>query len=288
MSASLKKASLIGTVIAALMALMIMIAAPALAGNDGPGKSQGKGNGVAKQDEASAAASEEDGDSSGNSDHSNGNASTDGDPTEPQPPSNGDFSGNGANKNGPYDSTRDGSPSGNGNGGGNAGGKPCAGCVGKADNKNPPGQMPGGSDHNNGYECDGNSGIGKTNPAHTGCTEPPEPPCDPQVEDCEPEEPPCDPLVENCGGNPPVCDPQIEDCDPGDVDGDIDNTPPDDDVLGRRFHRGGPPAVAGKIIPKVVGGAILPFTGAGNAVIYLVLGLFLMLSGGLLWRLNRN
>jgi len=69
----------------------------------------------------------------------------------------------------PYDSTCDGSPSGNGNGNGNATGKPCAGCVGAADNKNPPGQFPDGSDHNNGYECDGNHGIGRTNPAHTGC-----------------------------------------------------------------------------------------------------------------------
>ncbi len=69
----------------------------------------------------------------------------------------------------PYDSTCDGSPSENGNGGGNATGKPCAGCVGAADNKNPQGQLPDGSDHNAGYECDRNSGVGKTNPAHTGC-----------------------------------------------------------------------------------------------------------------------
>jgi hypothetical protein len=52
-------------------------------------------------------------------------------------------------------------------------GKPCAGCVGKADNKNPPGQFPNGSDANAGYECDRNNGIGKTNPAHTGCAESP-------------------------------------------------------------------------------------------------------------------
>jgi LPXTG-motif cell wall-anchored protein len=58
----------------------------------------------------------------------------------------------------------------NGEGDGQATGKPCAGCVGKADNKNPKGQYPDGSDANNGYECDGNNGIGKSNPAHTGCT----------------------------------------------------------------------------------------------------------------------
>ncbi|GAA5105912.1 hypothetical protein [Haloechinothrix salitolerans] len=95
------------------------------------------------------------------------------DTNSPQPPSNADYSGNGANTHGPYDSTRDGSPSRNGNGDGKAKGKPCAGCVGKADNKNPPGQMPGGSDPNAGYECDTNSGIGKSNPAHTSCQEQP-------------------------------------------------------------------------------------------------------------------
>ena len=72
---------------------------------------------------------------------------------------------------GPYDSTRDGSASQNGKGDGKAAGKPCAGCVGKADNKNPAGQMPGGSDNNAGYECDRNRGVGQGNPAHTSCTE---------------------------------------------------------------------------------------------------------------------
>jgi hypothetical protein len=96
--------------------------------------------------------------------------------------------GHGANQGGPYDNTCDGSPSGNGNGNGQATGKPCAGCVGNADDKNPKGQMPNGSDHNAGYECDRNHGIGRTNPAHTGCktttvTPPPtgcaNPPCNP-------------------------------------------------------------------------------------------------------------
>jgi hypothetical protein len=69
---------------------------------------------------------------------------------------------------GSYCSTSDGTPSMNGNGGGN-GNQPCAGCVGNADDKNPPGQYKDGSDHNNGYECDGNNGVGKGNPAHSGC-----------------------------------------------------------------------------------------------------------------------
>jgi hypothetical protein len=62
-------------------------------------------------------------------------------------------------------------PSQNGSNNGNATGRPAAGTVGNADNKNPPGQYPDGQDANNGYECDGNNGIAKTNPAHTGCTE---------------------------------------------------------------------------------------------------------------------
>jgi hypothetical protein len=73
----------------------------------------------------------------------------------------------------------------NGNGMGLAVGKPDAGTVGNADDKNPPGQsdvMPGGADGNNGYECDRNSGIANENPAHTGCGDPedppPPPPCD--------------------------------------------------------------------------------------------------------------
>ena len=77
--------------------------------------------------------------------------------------------GSGANAKGPYDPSGAGEPSGNGNGGDN-GNKPCAGCVGNADDKNPPGQLPGPDDDGNkGYECDGNSGVGKTNPAHSGC-----------------------------------------------------------------------------------------------------------------------
>jgi hypothetical protein len=77
---------------------------------------------------------------------------------------------NSANAPGSYTGDSDGSPSLNGSGNGNANGEPCAGCVGNADDKNPPGQLPGPEDDNNGYECDGNHGIGQTNPAHTGCT----------------------------------------------------------------------------------------------------------------------
>ena len=116
-------------------------------------------------------------DESTGSDHTEGNASTTGEYNEPQPESTADQNDGGANAGdcdeGPehnYCSTRDGSASENGKGDGKATGKPCAGCVGKADNKNPKGQYPDGSDRNAGYECDRNQGIGKGNPAHTGCT----------------------------------------------------------------------------------------------------------------------
>lgn len=75
----------------------------------------------------------------------------------------------GANASGPYDPNAAGAASANGNGTGHAYGRPCAGCVGNADRKNPPGQLPGGADPNLGYECDGNAGVGATNPAHSGC-----------------------------------------------------------------------------------------------------------------------
>src|SRR3954452_1022149 len=122
----------------------------------------------------------------------------------PQPASNADFSGHGANVHGPYDSTRDGSASANGNGGGQATGKPCAGCVGKADNKNPKGQMPNGSDHNPGYECDRNHGIGRGNPAHTGCTSTTPPVCVPKTDEDA-----------NCHPKPQCTPPSGEDCQPG-------------------------------------------------------------------------
>jgi hypothetical protein len=88
--------------------------------------------------------------------------------SKPRPSAPTKNAGHGANVSGPYDPSGVGLPSGNGKGA-SGGGKPCAGCVGKADAKNPPGQMPGGGDHNAGYECDRNEGIGKTNPAHSGC-----------------------------------------------------------------------------------------------------------------------
>jgi hypothetical protein len=166
---------LAGLAAAVLMILALMFAGmtPALAD---PGNGKGNDSSTAAAEDGHADKKTEKTDS-GKSDHSKGNASTTGSYDEPQPQSTADQNTGGANgkctgtDNGPYCSTRDGSPSGNGNGGGQAKGKPCAGCVGKADNKNPKGQYPGPSDRNNGYECDGNHGIARSNPAHTGCTD---------------------------------------------------------------------------------------------------------------------
>lgn len=76
-----------------------------------------------------------------------------------------DEHGGGANVSGPYDPSEPGAGDEN-QGKGKA---PDNGSVGKADGKNPPGQV--GKAEDRGYECDDNSGIGDKggNPAHTGC-----------------------------------------------------------------------------------------------------------------------
>ena len=81
---------------------------------------------------------------SAGSDHSQGNSGTSGTYNQPQPYSQADQNNTGANDtsaSNQYKSTRDGSPSGNGNGDGKATGKPCAGCVGKAQQE-PQGSVP--------------------------------------------------------------------------------------------------------------------------------------------------
>ncbi|HZI97235.1 MAG TPA: hypothetical protein VFD41_06880 [Actinomycetales bacterium] len=157
---------------------------------------------------------------------------------QPQPKSNADLNPGGANNGGDcgsYCSTRDGTPSGNGQGKNGIE----AGSKGRADNKNPPGQFKDGSDANNGYECDGNNGIAKGNPAHTACTsaveEPPEcpPGSDNSVE-------PCDDLPgQEC---PPGSDNSVEPCDdqPGQEcpEGSDNMTPPCDDQPGQECPEG--------------------------------------------------
>lgn len=173
-----------------------------------------------------------------------------------------------------YDADCDGSASENGNdndkGNGNGGdGKPCAGCVGNADNKHPPGQEPDENDRNKGYECDDNKGVGSErgtgNPAHTGCRDktpspspstPPPPPSTPgptpSTPGPDPSVPPGSPTPSTPGPNPsPTITPSvlptiIDDGPGGDVDGDRH---PDDDVAGER--------------PRSDRG-VLPFTGGAD------------------------
>jgi len=136
--------------------------------------------------------------------------------------------GNGANdlSAGPYDpdpadppASGVGEPSGNGNSTNNNRQRPCAGCVGNADYKNPPGQLPDGTDHNRGYECDGNQGVGKMNPAHSRCkpggaappvTPPVTPPTPPLTPPTPPLTPPTPPLTPVTPPLTPVTGPPAE------------------------------------------------------------------------------
>ncbi|MFZ5869625.1 MAG: LPXTG cell wall anchor domain-containing protein [Actinomycetota bacterium] len=139
-----------------VLAVLLWAAAPAMAGGNGKADAPGQ--------QKKAAAEQSQGDSNGGKDKV-----VSGESGQPQPPSNADMNPGGANNGGdcdPYCSTRDGTPSGNGQGKNGIE----AGSKGRADNKTPPGQQPGPEDRNNGYECDGNNGIAKGNPAHTGCT----------------------------------------------------------------------------------------------------------------------
>lgn len=217
---------------------------------------------------------------------SKGTAGTSGDPKTPQPLSGADQNSGGANgqcPGGVYCSTRNGSASGNGNGGGKAVGKPCAGCVGKADNKNPHGQMPGPQDHNNGYECDGNNGIAKTNPAHTGC-KPGTPPC--VGAGCNPPPPPvcvgagCNPPPPVCVGagcNPPpplVCPEGAVLVDGVCVFGEEEILCPDGSVMpaNGKCEKGRPPTVLGEeafrppVKVKAAAAGVLPATGSSSGL----------------------
>jgi len=199
----------------------------------------------------------------------------------PQSASSADFSGHGANVHGPYDSTRDGSDSANGNGGGQATGKPCAGCVGKADNKNPKGQLPGGSDHNAGYECDRNHGIGRGNPAHTGCPTPVTAPVvTPPVVTPPVENPP---VVTPPAVTPPVENPQATTQGTAVAPSHLTRTPNahrpstvQAQVLGVSFTRAPRTAVE---VTAATAPSTLPFTGAPTGTLVLA-GLLLVGSGG--------
>lgn len=189
---------------------------------------------------------------------------------------------------------------------GNGGNGKCAGCTGKADDKAPGGQYPG--DHNNGYECDHNGGIGKGNPAHSRCASPPPPPCvdnpDTPMDECNPP-PPCvdnpttpmdecnppQPCVDNPNTPQDECNPPQPCIDNPDTPKDECNPPPkppedDDDVLGNITPNINPPDLVRNRPP---GRPVLPVTGA-TVGRYMWLALLLMGAGALmLWRTrNRN
>ena len=154
---------------------------------------------------------------------------------------------------GDYESTCDGTV---GRNGGSGNGK-CAGCDGGADNKNPPGQSK--NDHNNGYECDNNSGVAKGNPAHSRCKAPPEEP-----EETCPDGSPMPPSGK-CNEPPDVIPPP--------------DVPEQPRVLGLRFPA--VPRVPARVQPQQTG--VLPFTGPTAALQMLALiGTGLIAVGGLI------
>ena len=182
----LKKLNRMPLVLAIAMIMVLVVAISAWAAPSEQGEEKGKGNDK-KEAQAQPAAQPT----------PTPTPTDDGDPCTT---THGSDTGNGANTDGPdneYTSRCDGRASDNGNDSGGGGGRPCAGCVGNADDKNPPGQAPNDTDSNKGYECDGNNGVGGKksnaapagNPAHTGCRIPPTDVC-----------------TVNCGP-PPACPP---------------------------------------------------------------------------------
>src|SRR4051794_27429698 len=298
---------LLASVVAVVLTTTAAYGAPATdkANQSNSGNGNAKTGATKSSDHANANGSSAHENSS--SDHSQGNASTQGDPSEPQPQSGADQNSGGANgqcPDGPYCSTRDGSASGNGNGNGEAVGKPCAGCVGKADNKNPQGQKPNGSDANAGYECDTNHGIGRTNPAHTGCSTPNQPPpeCVPTAanNNCGPP-PECVPTAanNNCGP-PPECVPTAannncgtpppSECVPTAANNNCGTPPPAvcvptaanafcSNVLGEKVTK---PSVTPEVAAET-----LPFTGT-NLVSIVAAGLMALLGGSTLMLIARR
>ena len=182
-----------------------------------------------------------------------------------------------------YDADCDGAASENGSKDG-GGGKPCAGCVGKADNKNPPGQSPDENDSNKGYECDDNGGVGAHrgtgNPAHTGCRRdlPPSPP----------PPPPCCGGGGGGGGGGDEVSPALEEADVCDKDPNMVGVQACEETTVQGVRYRGAPRGAPAVAPAVTRGVrqrggVLPFTGTSISV-WLVAGLLLVALGWLLTR----
>lgn len=216
--------------------------------------------------------------------------------------------GGGANTSGPYDNTCDGDASKAGNGGGSAQGRPCAGCVGNADDKNPPGQMRDGNhDGNAGYECDANNGVGRSNPAHTAC-EPPDstqgggggltPMC-PSNPNLPLNHPGCGGGGNGGGGEvAPVCpsNPNLPlghpGCNEDDVLGETTGDPDNDRVLSRVVVNrsetlGEVDDPRGSSRRMGQGAGVLPFTGAGDVVLLFATALLSIVGGSVLLSIRR-
>lgn len=182
--------------------------------------------------------------------------------------------------NGPYDHDNCDNSQGMHGSGGN--GK-CAGCTGSSDDKSPGGQSKG--DHNNGYECDNNGGVGKGNPAHNRC-KPPTPPAN-VVELCPPgttsaglpvsEVTSCDDVLPN----------NVVRCPTGtDNAGQIMDDLEDCDVKG----------IKDRVLPRTIREApdsvddvaVLPFTGGGDMYLSVALGMLLLAAGAVALSLSRN
>jgi hypothetical protein len=282
--------SLILTLITAL-ALAAFVAAPAFAHHK-----DGHDNGQAADEEEATSeesGTDDSGDDSGDGGWSRTSSSRESQP-DPEPsqapqsttgPSDcGDYS---QEENGPYDHDSCDNSQGMHGSGGN--GK-CAGCTGLADDKSPGGQSR--NDHNNGYECDNNGGVGKGNPPHARCSAPPTgnvcvgTECIPPTDLC--------PEGTAMAGKPPgpngcdvkqrvdkVCPPgtdragqdmrNLKDCD-------------DDSVL--------PNVITRRVTPvgprTVVKGAVLPFTGGGGVTTFAALGFMLIALGTLSLRARKT
>ena len=163
---------------------------------------------------------------------------------------------------------------------GNGGNGKCAGCSGKSDNQDPPGQSR--NDHNNGYECDHNGGVGKGNPSHSRCLPPEE-----EDEDNPPNrrsrrrnpspEPEPSPSIPAPIVNPAQLPSAVCDKDMNPANG------IQDCVLGVRLR--GNPRIPGAVAPAQTPGATLPFTGSRAPVGgFIVIALSLMTAGGVLVR----
>jgi hypothetical protein len=218
-------------------------------------------------------------------------------PTPPDPPEGGSPGGGANDLSGPYDpdpanpgASGVGEPSGNGASIDNNGNRPCAGCVGNADYKNPPGQLPDGGDHNKGYECDGNQGVGKMNPAHSGCAPgggapPVTPPTPPVTPPTPPVTPPTTAATPPAGPPPGAPPAGGESEKPPEVGG-VKNVPPASNVPAT------PPTVPVIPVSRTVAAPAaetlreLPFTGSEPLLLGL-LGLLALGAGLALARLAR-